>query len=146
MYREALEDALEFSTAIEHDRLLPLRRRPNFIIGDDRCAARGIFVKAINPPSEANSGLPDWDRRECKLRVRPISRLAKRKLCPARAARFTECIPESSQCPLAGHLDCMTPEKARRNGPGDRPAFGEASRFSLQGDVNLVDILRCAIP
>src|SRR6476646_5038916 len=37
-------------------------------------------------------------------------------------------------------------EKARWNGPGDRPAFGEARRFSIEGDANLVNILWCAIP
>ncbi len=60
--------------------------------------------------------------------------------------RFTECISETSQCTLACHLHRMTPEKARWNGPGDRPAFGEARRFSIQGDANLVDIPWCAIP
>lgn len=73
---ESVEDALEFSTAIEHDRLLTLRCGPNFVVSDDRRAARAIFVKSINPSPEGNAGLPDWDGRERGPRVRPVARLA----------------------------------------------------------------------
>jgi hypothetical protein len=38
----------------------------------------------------------------------------------------------------------MAPEKARWDGPGDRPAFREARRLSIQGDANLIDIVWCA--